>query len=58
MVVNRAGYVFNILLGLCAVGYSFVPPERVRSYRRSVAVFMRGVGLVLIVISLTGLFLH
>jgi hypothetical protein len=48
---------FNLVLGLCAFGYSFVPADRVRSYRKGIALAMRGFGLLLILLSLVSLIL-
>ncbi len=50
--------IFNMVLGLCALGYSYVPASRVKSYKRSVALIMRGVGLLLIVLSAASLLLR
>ncbi len=51
MIRTHAGDLFNILLGVCAFGYSFMPQERVRNYRRGVALAMRIVGIILISVS-------
>ena len=48
---THAGDLFNIILGLCAIGYSFMPHERVRNYRRGIALAMRILGLFLISLS-------
>ena len=45
------------MLGGCALGYSFMPANHVRNYRRGLALFMRFVGLVLLLISGSNLFL-
>ena len=52
-----AGEVFNIVLALCAVAYSFLPPHRVRRHNRRLSLFLRLCGLLLLSISLTSLFL-
>lgn len=44
--------VVNLVLGLCAIGYSFVPPQRVRNYRRGIALLLRFCGMALVAISL------
>ena len=54
----QSSALINLVLGLCAVAYSFVPPERIRQYRRPVALLMRYTGFVLITLSLTSLWLH
>ena len=47
----------NLLLGACAVGYSFLPPHRVPRYRRGVALTLRIGGALLLLVSLAGLWL-
>ncbi len=55
--MSHPGDYFNILLGLCALAYSWVPAERIRNYKRSVALSLRIVGALLVVISATNLLL-
>ena len=50
--------IFNMVLGLCALGYSFVPASRVKNYKRSVALIMRWIGVLLIVLSAVSLLLR
>lgn len=54
---NHGGDWLNVVLGLCALGYSFMPPGRVRNYRRGLALFMRFIGLVLLLVSGSNLLL-
>ncbi len=49
---------FNIVLGLSAIGYSWMPAERVRNYRRGVALSMRILGIVLVAISTTNVLME
>ena len=42
------GEIFNLVLGACALWYSFMPPHLVRGYRRSIALLMRFAGALLI----------
>jgi hypothetical protein len=49
--MTRADDVLNIILGACAVGYSFLPPHRVPRYRRSVALVLRVGGLILLLVA-------
>ncbi len=55
--MTRTGELFNLVLGACALGYSFMPPERVRSYHRSVALAMRALGIFLVGLALMSLLL-
>jgi hypothetical protein len=54
---QHAGDWLNIVLGVCAIGYSFMPADRVRNYRRGLALFMRFIGLVLLLVSGSNLWL-
>ena len=44
---SAAGAYINLALGLGAVAYSFIPPHRVKGYRRSIALLLRGSGCLL-----------
>ena len=48
--MTRADDVLNIILGVCAVAYSFLPPRQLPQYRRGLALVLRigGMGLVLV----------
>ena len=48
----------NLLLGLCAVWYSYVPPERIKNYRRPVALLVRYAGFILTALSLASVSLR
>ena len=48
----------NIVLGLCAIGYSLLPPHRIRNYKRGISLFMRFLGVVLLMVSGTNLLLR
>ena len=50
-----SGAIVNLVLGACAIGYSFMPADRVRGYRRSVALLMRWVGVVLVALAVINL---
>ena len=54
----QSGEWFNILLGLCAVGYSLIPPHRVRNYRRGLALALRWLGVALLALAAAGLLLQ
>lgn len=56
--MNHAGEAFNLVLGLCAVGYSWLPPHRVKNYRRSFALLLRSMGLLLAGLSTTSVVLQ
>ena len=49
---------FNLILGACALWYSFMPAAQVRSYRREVALLLRIVGGLLILLAGTSLILR
>ncbi len=53
----RLGDLVDLALGLCALVYSFMPADRVPSYRRGVALLMRFVGVVLVLIAGSNLLL-
>ena len=54
----RSGDLFNLVLGLCAVIYSFMPANRVRNYRYGVALLMRFAGLILLSIAAASVMLQ
>lgn len=56
-VMDVTGDIINLILGTCGIVYSLLPPERVRNYRRNLALLMRGGGICLLIIALTSLFL-
>ena len=43
-----AGDLLNLVLGACAVGYSYMPADRVKSHKRGVALAMRAVGVIML----------
>lgn len=49
--MDKAGHVLNIVLGLSAIGYSYLPPSRVKHYKRGLSLIMRILGLFLLIIS-------
>ena len=53
-----AGAVFNLILGICALAYSLLPPERVRRYRPGVAKLLRILGIVMVTLAATSLLLR
>ena len=53
-----SGAVFNLILGVCALAYSFLPPERVRRYRPGLAKLLRILGIVLVTLAVTSLLLR
>ena len=55
--MDNAGHIVNVVLGMCAIGYSYLPPHRVKNYKRSLSLMMRILGLVLLAISVTSLLL-
>ena len=55
--MGNAGHIVNVVLGMCAIGYSYLPPHRVKNYNRSLSLMMRILGLVLLAISVTSLLL-
>ena len=57
MRANIAGDLVNLLLGTCAVVYSWLPPQRIRAYRRSIALVLRVLGMVLIGLSAANMLL-
>ena len=55
--MTRADDVLNIILGTCAVGYSFLPPRRLPRYHRGVALILRAGGLLLLAVAAASLVL-
>ena len=55
--MGNAGHILNVILGLCAIGYSYLPPHRIRHYKRSISLLMRILGFFLLIISVTSLLL-
>ena len=55
--MGKAGHILNVMLGLCAIGYSYLPPHRVRNYKHSLSLLMRILGLFLLTITVTSLLL-
>ena len=47
----------NLFLAGCAIGYSFMPPERVRNYNRRLSLVMRAAGGILLAITGASIFL-
>ena len=55
--MGEVGHILNVVLGLCAIGYSYLPPHRVKHYKHSLSLLMRVVGLFLLALSVTSLLL-
>ena len=47
------GDLFNIILGLCGIAYSFIPADRVKNYNRTLALIMRLGGILLCFLGIT-----
>ena len=56
--MDSAGAILNLILGACALSYSWLPPERVRNYRPELAQLLRWLGAVLIALAAVSLVLQ
>ena len=55
--MTRSDNVLNVILGVCGVVYSFLPPHRVPGYRQGVALALRIGGTLLLLTAVTAMVL-